>query len=314
VSSYRFGDLAVEFHMHGHGDTDALLRSIRHRLVDSASDAVTVDVVGGAQPQLEPLLPPRERRHERFFYDDQDEFMFWAAEGYLTLLDRAARRGLVWYLTPDAIPSWETGRPFLMLIKAMSRDTAWTPVHAAAVALGGDGVLILGSSTAGKTSTALACVDAGWRYVGDDCVLLAAHPPRAASLYVTARVRSDMLSRLRTAQTATERYSTDSGELRAEIDVTRFAGAEIGDADIKAIVLPARSGEARPSVAPISRVMALRALSATTHVMFPGGEVAAHQILADVVGKVPCYRVDPGPAVETIPQILAEVLQGKLAQ
>ena len=234
--------------------------------------------------------------------------MFWAAEGNLTLFDRHTRRGVVWYLAADEIPSWEIGRPFLPLIKALSIDTSWTPVHAAAVAREQAGVLILGSSNAGKSSTALACVDAGWSYVGDDCVLLTAQPPRVATLYRTARVRADMVPLLKIAQTATERFSTDSGEVRAEIDVGLFKGANIGDADVKAVVLPQRNGADRPTIAPLSRSRALRALSATTLVMLPGAAVATHHILADVVQRVPCYTIDPGPELAAMPAALAQLI------
>ena len=169
--------------------------------------------------------------------------------------------------------------------------------------------MILGSSHAGKSSIALACVDAGWRYVGDDCVLLTAQPPSVATLYQTARVRADMVPHLQIAATATERYSEDSGEVRAEIDVSRFNGADIGDAGLKAIILPERNGADRPTAAPLSRSRALRTLSATTLVMLPGAAVATHHILADVVQRVPCYIVDPGPALAAVPETLARLIR-----
>lgn len=308
-ATFRFGDILICLRLHGHGQTAALLQSIQHRRIDAAPSAISIDVLGGPQARLERLLPPSGQRHQRYLYDDEHAYMYWAAEGNLTLLDRDAGRGIVWYVDPETIPSWEMGRPFLPLIKALSMATAWTPVHAAAVAQDHrSGILILGASNVGKSSTALVCVDAGWRYVGDDCVLLTAQPPRAASLYRTARVRADMFSSLQTAIRATQRFSVNSGEVRAEIDVGLFRGADIGDADIKAIVLPQRNGAERARLAPMSRSLALRALSATTLVMLPGARVATHNILADVVQAVPCYTVDPGPELSAVPAILAQLV------
>jgi hypothetical protein len=308
AATYQFGEFAIRLRMQAQGQMDALLKSIRHCRVDSASPTAVIDVFGGAQPRLEHLLPPEERRGERFLYDHAQAYMLWTAEGCLTLFDRQSRRGIVWYVTPDSIPSWEVGRPFLPLIKALSIATAWTPVQAAAVARGRAGVLILGASRAGKSSTALACVDAGWRYVGDDCVLLTGQPPRAASLFQTARVRADMVSRLQITKTAIERYSEDSGELRAEINVAQFEGVDIGDAHIKAIVLPQRNGAHRATLAPMSRSHALRVLSAPTLAMLPGAPVATHNILADIVQQVSCYTIDPGRDIAAIPEMLAKLI------
>ena len=308
ATTFQFGEFTICFRISGHGQLPALLRSIQHRRVEPASLAPMIDVVGGAQPHLEHLLPPSERRHERFLYNDERVTLFWAAEHNLTALDRDAGQGFVWYLAPDDIPSWEMGRPFLPLIKALTAGSTWTPAHAAAVARGKAGILILGASNKGKSSMALACLDAGWRYVGDDCVLLSGQPPRAATLYQTARVRLDMLPLLRAAVAATEWFSADSGEVRAEINVGTFVGVDIGDADIKAIVLPERNRADHAKVAPTTRSRALRALSATTLVMLPGAPVATHDILADIVQQVPCYTIDPGPEIAAVPGALAQLI------
>lgn len=58
--------------------------------------------------------------------------------------------------------------PLLEILKRHDRFA----VHAGGVALGGRAVLFPGASGAGKSTIALACVRAGWEFLGDDLVLL----------------------------------------------------------------------------------------------------------------------------------------------
>jgi hypothetical protein len=58
--------------------------------------------------------------------------------------------------------------PLLEILKRHERFA----VHAAGVALHGQAVLLPGVSGAGKSTLALACVRAGWEFLGDDVVLL----------------------------------------------------------------------------------------------------------------------------------------------
>jgi HPr serine kinase-like protein len=51
-----------------------------------------------------------------------------------------------------------------------------TPLHAACVELAGKGVLLCGNSGAGKSSLALACARAGWKFLSDDAVYLLREP------------------------------------------------------------------------------------------------------------------------------------------
>jgi len=285
-----------------------LLRMIEHRRVVAAAFDASIDVLGGAQPELEHLLPASEQRGERFLFADANAYAYWSIDRHLTLVDRRARRGLVWYVAADEIPSWEIGRPFLLAIKGLSLATAWTPVHAAAVARGDKGVLMAGLGGAGKTSAALACVDAGWRYVGDDFVMLTGRPLRASSLYSSARIRSDMFVRLPNAMAALREYSVDTGELKAEVDVGRLKGVRIGDAEIAAIVLPQRAGSARPIVKPVGLGSALRALAATTFAILPGDEVALYHRVADMLEGTPCFLFDPGADLAAVPEALERLI------
>ena len=52
-----------------------------------------------------------------------------------------------------------------------------TPLHAACVELGGQGVLLCGESGAGKSSLAFACARAGWRFLSDDSSALVRKRP-----------------------------------------------------------------------------------------------------------------------------------------
>ncbi|CAK0772240.1 putative Hpr(Ser) kinase/phosphatase [Gammaproteobacteria bacterium] len=75
-------------------------------------------------------------------------------------------------------------------------------VHAGAVAMEGRGVLFIGVGGRGKTTTALACTQAGFAFLGDDlCVVEAGNPAqdtpaRVYGVYATAKVNADTRERL----------------------------------------------------------------------------------------------------------------------
>ena len=103
-------------------------------------------------------------------------------------------------------------------------------LHAAAVSLGGRGVLFLGVGGRGKTTTSLACARAGFSFMGDDlCTVEAgnsatASPPLVHGLFATAKLNVDSRMRL-DARNWTELGKTPIGKtvvrLPDEIEFSR---------------------------------------------------------------------------------------------
>ena len=268
-----------------------------------------IDVIEGEHAALEPLRPPSDY-DKRLVEHTNDHYYYWTPErgGNLTLLDRRGRRALLWYPSPGEISSWEFSRPFLYPIHALMLPTAWTPVHAAAVARNGAAILVAGRGGIGKTTTALVCAEAGWDYISDDFVLIGGTPWRACGIYRSARMREDMFDRLPRSMEAVTNISTEDGEVRAEIDVGRLGRIESGNVEIHAIVLPRRAGAACAALTPCRPSQVLSALAGSTSIILGGGQTEIFEKLTDLVKKVPCYTFDPGPNIADIPAALAPLV------
>src|SRR5262249_41636965 len=89
----------------------------------------------------------------------------WAAQGY----DAERRRAFLWAAEPSVLRAWgEATKPVLESFHPWLGDSACQPIHGGAVGSAEGGVLLAGGSGAGKSTVALSCVRAGWRYAGDD--------------------------------------------------------------------------------------------------------------------------------------------------
>ena len=107
-------------------------------------------------------------------------------EGY----DR--ERGEAWFAvgSPAALTHGERGAPFRLVFHWMGSPRGRVLAHAGAVGLDGAGVLLVGPGGAGKSSTSLACAEAGFDYLADDYCLVTAEPsPTAFGLYATGKVK-----------------------------------------------------------------------------------------------------------------------------
>src|SRR5262249_11008520 len=115
----------------------------------------------------------------------------------LNLFDSSTATGIYWTPTPAPLPDWVKASPLRCLLHWWAQSRGCQLVHAAAVGDERGAVLITGKSGIGKSTTALACLEQGLSYLGDDLVLLQLDPaPWVHSLYATAKVHRHQLARL----------------------------------------------------------------------------------------------------------------------
>ncbi len=231
--------------------------------------------------------------------------------GVLSLLDREQALGMFWLSDERHLPDYETGAPLRNLLHWGLAEAGYQFVHAGGVGHTEGGVLLIGKGGTGKSTSALACLEAGLLYLADDYCLLNASPaPEALSLYNSAKVRPDGL--LRFPQLARRVDARDRiGVEKAIFFLQRhFPERLILRFPLRAILIPRLTGLAATTLTPASPATALRALAPSTLFPLTGSGPAAFQRLADLIRPVPCYYLEAGTDVRQIPGVIAALLPG----
>jgi hypothetical protein len=258
-----------------------------------------LDALSGSASLYRPRMIPQDMDTDIHASAGQQSYALWFGRfsHAIHLVDRPAAAAAYWIDDADAVPAWERARPFLPAFQAMLAPTDWLGVHGAGIAWRGRGILLAGRGKAGKTSLSLAALSAGWRFTGDDFILMDSATPEMAPLYATARLRADMAPRFAALRSATEReISHDEGDKRHELSLGNLEHkADIGGAPVAAILLLDRRGSAKPTFSPVSRTAVLSAIASTTRVVTPGDEAGRVEKLIRLLGHVTPLRFDPGP-------------------
>jgi hypothetical protein len=212
-------------------------------------------------------------------------------EGGIALADWDRSRAFVWLPSHTALPWYEHAAPLRWLFDRLARRIGLSSLHAAAVGLDGLGILIAGGGGAGKSTLSLACLEAGFDYIGDDYCLLSHADHDIFALYSTAKW--DREAKVRPGWPLAEGAHMLAGEapknvaflegLRPQALADRMA--------IAAIVLPAIGAEAQPVLEPVGAQVALRSLSASSLAQSESGEPELVAALARLVRSVPAYRL-----------------------
>jgi hypothetical protein len=267
---------------------EALLGALRPRIVGPASAEVSIGLWAGDSPLPWYLGELGPRGLVRGSSPESVSAVYEAGSRALTLFD--SRSSQILYRVPDTdgIPWWERAAPLRPALHFGLTGPSSHLVHAGAV---GDsergGVLLAGPGGSGKTSLALSAVEHGLGYVGDDYVLL--EDGVAWNLYGTAKI--------------------DAGPGREKTVLEIDAGALVEGLPVRAVVVPAIGG-GRVRLTRISAGDALLALAPSTAFQIPFDRGAVLATLAELVRRVPCYRLKLGSSPAAAATALMEVLGG----
>lgn len=209
----------------------------------------------------------------------------------------SARQHLAVTWTADAalFPDWEDSAPFRDLFHLMSLSTECFLAHAAAIGIGGSGILLIGPGGSGKSTTTGAAVLRGFSSAGDDFVLVDPQSARVYSLYdaiklnpKSARWLPDLARQIVNPQHAPDEKG------RVHIYQSRRS-AFAHSLPITAILLPHISGEPRTTISPASQSAAALALIPSTMLLLDGGEAVTMHKSASFLRRVPAYHCRLGP-------------------
>lgn len=236
----------------------------------------------------------------------------WPTEHMLRTGDRDAGHHLLAVSSAAALSPWEAGAPLRrQLTWALGPEVLF--VHAAAVC-GPDGAaLIMGPAGAGKSSTSLACLQAGMGFLSDDYCLVRGDPPVAYRLHATARVLDEDVTRFRglpapLAGTSLGRRNEDEKTKALYLLHDSFPERMVSSAPVRVVLVPDPRGERRPRLEPLRPAEALRELAPSAlwqMSLEPDRELFG---LRTLVSTVPCFRLVLSRDREANPPVVQEAL------
>jgi hypothetical protein len=224
----------------------------------------------------------------------------------LSVADTDAGLGVQWLRDASAMAPWEGGAPLRSILRWTLARHGVHLIHAAAVGTGTDGVLLLGSGGAGKSTTALACLQAGMALVADDYTLVRpGAPPTAHPAFAIAKAGPAALELLG----GTDLHARADG---ARVDWRGKLRLPVADVicpslALRAVVLP-RVARRTGTPVPFSGREALRTITVSTLLQLPGDSAATLAVLRELLATLPVYTLEVGPDVAAIPEAIGALI------
>ena len=226
-------------------------------------------------------------------------------------IDRWSQHIIGWAQEAAEFSALERANPVRFPLFLWHSDQGAEVIHAGLVARNGFGILLGGKGGAGKTTTALACLFSGFDYLGDDYVGLQASDDGSFvghSLYSSAWLAKNNLHRFPGLVAHAEPDEYGGSERFLVFLHTLFSGQLASNARIRVLVLPRVAGGLFCGLRPATKGEALLALAPTSIVNLPNSGPRALQKFASLVESIPCYWLELGAKLETVPRCLEELI------
>ena len=260
----------------------------------------------GHQGQIEGY---NDRRFRTIYHGD----IFAPDGGFnaLSMFDAAQRTAIFWVASSGHVHWWERAEPLRTLFHwVLNADDRYL-AHAAAVGDDEGVVLLAGRGGMGKTTTTIACLRDGMRFVGDNYVLLSLRDgPVAHGLYSNAKLRPGTLELMPDLADAVNTLDVKEDGEKYIVDVKRWRPQQVvSGLPVRALVVPHVQGHGETRMVPASPIEGLLALAPTTVVQLPenGGVLGP---MGRLVRQLPTFKLELGGDVADGPAAIRALLRG----
>lgn len=293
-----------------------LIPALKHLTAETQTEsALTIYLLDSASTGRK--IPPPPWSHEDYlaqgtingYNNGRIHTSYNLVTSMLSMLDSERDLGLLWIKDARQILYTDSAAPFRSIFHWWMRDHNRQLLHAASVGDLTGSVLIPGRSGSGKSTTALACMFAGFFYLGDDHVLVDEAPkPQIYSLYNSAKVHEENLKDFPHLLPMVSNNKKLDCE-KALIFMYEHHPERITTClPIRLIIIPKITGLTSTKIYPVSPGKALKALAPSTIFQMSGAGLKDFQTIANFVRKVPCYTIEMGTTLSEIPKVIALLL------
>jgi hypothetical protein len=221
------------------------------------------------------------------------------------------RLNRAYWLVADAasIPYIEKAAPLRLLLGYWLGTRECYLVHAALVGNEQGGVLLVGHSGAGKSTTALACLDAGLGYASDDhCLVSVNGSAYGHSIFGTGKLDFSEMGRFPSLVPAAE-LSGRGTEEKVVFFLDRLQDHRMSSTfPLRAILLPHISGSTHTLLREMNAAAAFKAIAPSCALHFPAARPRALRCFNELVRQVPAYVLELGSDVPSVPIAIRELL------
>lgn len=209
-------------------------------------------------------------------------------ENALNLMDVPRGEAVCWFKDSGKLPYWTPASPLRTLFHWLMAARGGHLLHAACVGTEAGGVLVTGRGGVGKSTTALACLEAGMSYVADDYLVLRLDPtPRAYSLYCTAKLNADQMQRFPGLRSLLASSAIPTGEKAVLYLHPHHGGRLARSLPVVLHATPRFADGPETAYAPVSPLALRRAAAFTTMAQLPHAGRETNAFVERLVDAVP---------------------------
>lgn len=299
----------------------ALLPALAHLETDveDAPTNITLCLWEGAACDVRPPRPPftlddyRRYGQRAIAHDGTRSLMHAPTVDQLFAYDRTTRRGYFWVKDASQFSIYERAAPVQTIFHWALHNFGWQIVHAAAVGNADGGVLLVGGTGAGKSTTALSCLtQEGLHFLSDDkCLVRLAPEPQTFALFNSAKIKGDMLARLPHLRPLLSGWDNSYKANKGLVFLhPTYADRMIHAFPVKALLLPQVAHRDVADIRPVPASSVFRQLGPSTVIWLPGAEAETYRFTAAMTRRLPCYRI----ALARDPQVNGDAMRRLLEE